>query len=43
MYECDGKREVGKRRLETAEISPLTRVTITLAMIEPCEAHNSYE
>jgi hypothetical protein len=42
MYECDGKREVGKRRLETAEI-PLNRVTITLAMIEPCEVHNSYE
>ena len=42
MNECDGKREIGKRRLEIPK-SPLTRVTITLAMIEPCEVHNSYE
>ena len=40
VYEWEGNREVGKGRMEIAESSPPSKVTIKLDFIKPFEAHN---
>lgn len=42
-YEWDGDKNVGKGRLEIADTSPPSKVTIKLDMIKPFEAHNIVE
>jgi uncharacterized protein YndB with AHSA1/START domain len=42
-YAWDGNREVGKGRVEITESSPPSRVTISMDMIAPIEAHNIVE
>jgi hypothetical protein len=43
VYEWDGDRNVGKGRMEIAESSAPSRVSITLDFITPFEAHNVAE
>ena len=43
VYEWDGNSDVGKGRMEIAEASPPSKVTIKLDMLEPFEAHNIVE
>ncbi len=43
VYEFDGNKEVGKGRLVITDTSPPSKVTITLDMVEPFEAHNIIE
>ena|SRR5438309_10004986 len=43
VYEWEGNREVGKGRMEIAESSPPSKVTIKLDFIKPFEAHNTVE
>ena len=42
-YEWDGDKNVGKGRLEIADTSPPSKVTIKLDMLKPFEAHNIVE
>ncbi len=43
VYEWDGNRNVGKGRVEIMDSSPPSKVTITLDMVKPFEAHNTVE
>ena len=43
VYEWEGNRNVGKGRVQIAETSPPSKVTITLDMVKPFEAHNVVE
>jgi len=43
VYEWDGNRNVGKGRVEIMDTSPPSKVTITLDMVKPFEAHNTVE
>lgn len=40
VYEWDGDKNVGKGRLEIADTSPPSKITIKLGMIRPFEANN---
>jgi len=42
-YAFDGNKDVGKGSIEITESSPPSKVTMTLNMIEPFEAHNIVE
>ena len=42
-YEWEGNSEVGKGRMEIAESSPPSKVTIKLDFVKPFEAHNIVE
>lgn len=43
VYEWNGDRNVGKGRMEIAESSPPSKVTIKLDFMKPFEAHNIAE
>jgi len=43
VYEWEGNKEIGKGRMEIAESSPPSRVTIKLDFVKPFEAHNIVE
>jgi len=43
VYEWEGNNEVGKGRMEIAESSPPSKVTIRLDFVKPFEAHNTVE
>lgn len=43
VYEWDGDRNVGSGRIEIADASPPSKVTIKLDMIKPFDAHNIVE
>jgi carbon monoxide dehydrogenase subunit G len=43
MYEWDGNRNVGKGRIEIADTSRPSKITLKLEMIKPFEAHNNVE
>ena len=42
-YEWDGNKEVGAGRIEIADVSPPSKVTLQLEMFKPFEAHNMVE
>lgn len=43
VYEWEGNKDVGKGRMEIADTSPPSKVTIKLDFFTPFEAHNSVE
>ena len=43
VYEWEGNNKAGKGRMEIAESSPPSRVTINLDFVKPFEAHNIVE
>jgi uncharacterized protein YndB with AHSA1/START domain len=43
VYEWEGNRNIGKGRMETAAVSPPSKVTFKLDFIKPFEAHNIAE
>ena len=43
IYEWEGNNEVGKGRMEIADIVPASKVTIKLDFFKPFEAHNTAE
>jgi carbon monoxide dehydrogenase subunit G len=43
VYEWEGNKNVGKGRMEIAEMSPPSRITIKLDFLKPFEAHNTAE
>ncbi len=42
-YEWDGNKDVGAGRIEIADASPSSKVTLQLEMFKPFEAHNIVE
>ena len=42
-YEWEGNREIGKGRMEITQVSPPSRITLTLDFIKPFKAHNVVE
>ena len=43
VYEWEGNKEIGKGRMEIADTSPPSRVTIKLDFVKPFEAHNTVD
>ena len=43
VYEWDGNRQVGKGRIEIADTTPPSKLTMKLDMFTPFEAHNMVE
>jgi hypothetical protein len=43
IYEWEGNKKVGKGRMEIAEASPPSKVSIKLDFLKPFEAHNTAE
>lgn len=43
VYEWEGNKNIGKGRMEVAEVSPPSRVAFKLDFIKPFEAHNIAE
>jgi uncharacterized protein YndB with AHSA1/START domain len=43
VYEWEGNRQVGKGRIEIADTTPPSKVTLNLDMLTPFEAHNIVE
>lgn len=43
IYEWDGNRQVGAGRIEIADVTPPSKVTLNLDMFRPFEAHNIVE
>jgi uncharacterized protein YndB with AHSA1/START domain len=43
VYEWDGNRQVGKGRIEIADTTPPSKLTMKLDMFTPFEAHNIVE
>lgn len=43
VYVWDGNKQIGKGNIEIVESSPTSKVTMTLNMIKPFEAHNIVE
>ena len=43
VYEWDGNRQVGKGRIEIADTTPPSKLTMKLDMFSPFEAHNMGE
>ena len=43
VYEWDGNKNIGKGRMEIAEASPPSKVTLKMHLIKPFEAHNIAE
>ena len=42
-YEWEGNKNIGKGRMEIAEVSPPSKITFKLDFIKPFEAHNMAE
>ncbi len=43
VYEWEGNKNIGKGRMEIAEVSPPSKITFKLDFIKPFEAHNMAE
>ena len=43
VYEWDGNAKVGKGRMEIADVSPPSKVTVKLDFLKPIEGHNTAE
>ena len=43
VYEWEGNRKVGKGRIEIADTTPPSRITMKLDMVKPFQAHNTVD